>query len=86
MEVDDQPQRGACDWSRSQGRLDNLADGQIFANKGMDTVGKALKRHSTLHRATARTQGLPAFSPQCLARRSATKARHERDGGHGGQN
>lgn len=29
LEVDDLSQRGSSDWSRSQGRLDNLADGQI---------------------------------------------------------
>lgn len=28
-EVDDPTQRGASDWSRSQGRLGNLADGQV---------------------------------------------------------
>lgn len=44
---------------------------------------KSLNGHNTLtlHRSTARTQGLLAFNLQCLARHSATKARHERDGG-----
>ena len=48
---------------------------------------KSLNRHNThaARASTARTQGLPAFSPQCLARHSATDARQERDGGRGGQ-
>lgn len=40
MEVDDGSQQGACDWSRSQGGLDDLAPaGRSLANEGRNKVG-----------------------------------------------
>lgn len=40
MEVDDRSQRGARDWSRSQGGLDDLAPaGRSLANEGRNKVG-----------------------------------------------
>lgn len=52
LEVDDLSQRGAFDWSCSQGRLDDLADGQfIFANEGIDHVGEVFELAQHTHTA-----------------------------------
>lgn len=86
-EVNDGSQRGACHWSCSQGRLDDSDDGHVFANEGTGDLGKVFEMGTTYRIGSkVRTRGLAAFSPQCLARHSAAKARQECDGGRGGQN
>lgn len=66
MEVDDRSQQGASDWSRSQGRREDSANGQIFANKGIDNVGKVFEQNARMaHRSTIKTQSMLAFSPKC---------------------
>lgn len=82
-EVNDGSQRGACDWSCSQGCFDDSDDGHIFANEGIGDLGKVF---NNIPGSKVRTQGPAAISPRCLARHSATKARQECDGGRGGQN
>lgn len=48
MEVDEPWQRGASDWSCSQGRLGDLSGGQlVFAKEGADHVGEAFEQHHT---------------------------------------
>lgn len=72
---------------RSPWRLGWRTNSSSLLTRGQTMWAKSFEQAlHTLQGSQARTWGLPALSPQCLARHSATLPCRSREGGRGGQN